>query len=78
VRKRLCNKGLDSQLDPIECADEGCGGKEVSVEFVIARGDPLPVFDAAKVVFDFVPSSVKASGVRSMRFAPSFIPHAFN
>jgi hypothetical protein len=31
-------------------------------EFVVARGDPSLVFDAAKVVFDFVLSSVKALG----------------
>src|SRR6202795_1203247 len=53
---------MDSQLDPVECTDEGCGGKEVSGEFVVARGDPPPVFDTAKVVFDFVSSSVKALG----------------
>jgi hypothetical protein len=35
-------QGSDSQLDPIECTDEGCGGKEVSGEFVVARGGTLP------------------------------------
>ncbi len=54
--------GLDSQFDPVECRDEGCGGKEVSGEFVIARGDPAPIFDAAEVVFDFVASTVEALG----------------
>jgi hypothetical protein len=35
-------------------------GKEVSGEFVVARGDAPPVFDAAEVIFDFVASSIKA------------------
>ena len=48
--------------DPIECADEGCGGKEVSGELVVTRGDAAPVFDAAEVIFDFVASSIKALG----------------
>jgi hypothetical protein len=41
---------LDSQLDPIECTDEGCGGKEVPGEFVVTRSDAPPVFDTAEVV----------------------------
>ena len=52
----------NSQLDPIECTNEGRGGKEVSGEFVVTRGDASPIFDAAEVVFDFVSSSVKALG----------------
>jgi hypothetical protein len=33
---------LESQLDPIECTDEGSGGKEVSGELVAAPGDTPP------------------------------------
>ena len=58
-------RGLDSQLDPIECADEGCGGNEISGEFVVAGGDAPPILDAAKVVFDFVAPSVEAFGAIS-------------
>jgi hypothetical protein len=46
----------------MECPDEGCGGKEVLGEFIVARGDTPPVLDAAKVIFDFMASSVKALG----------------
>jgi hypothetical protein len=53
---------MDSQLDPIECPDEGCGGKKVSGEFIVARGNAPPVFDAAEVVFDFVAPSIKPAG----------------
>ena len=42
--------------------DEGRGSKEVSCEFVVARGDAPPVFNAAEVVFDLVASLVKALG----------------
>jgi hypothetical protein len=42
--------------------DEGCGGQEVSGEFIVARCDAPPVFDTADVVFDSVASSVKALG----------------
>jgi hypothetical protein len=38
------------------------GGKEVSGQLVVARGDAPPVFDAAEVVFDLVASSLKALG----------------
>jgi hypothetical protein len=55
-------QGLDSRFDPIECADEGCGGKEVSSELVVAGGDAGPIFDAAEVVFDLVPASIDALG----------------
>ena len=37
-------------------------GEEVSGEFVVARGDAALVFDAAEVVFDFVPPSIEALG----------------
>jgi hypothetical protein len=40
----------------------GRGGKEVSGEFIVTRGDAAPVFDAAEIVFDFVAPSVKAFG----------------
>ena len=53
---------MDSQLDPIECTDQDCGSKEVSGEFVVARGDASPIFDAAEVVFDFVPPSIETLG----------------
>jgi hypothetical protein len=53
---------VDSQLDPIENTDEGCGGEEVSGEFIVARRDASPVLDATEVVFDFVASSVNALG----------------
>ncbi len=54
---------MDSQLDPIECPDQDCGGKEVSGKFVVARGDAAPIFDAAEVVFDFVaPSTMECLG----------------
>ena len=46
------DEGLDSQFDPVECADEGGGGKEVSGEFVVAGGDALPILDATEVVLD--------------------------
>ncbi len=55
-------KGLDSQRDPIECANEGGGSEEVSSEFVVARGDAAPILDAAEVVFDLVPVSIDALG----------------
>jgi len=37
---------LDSQLDPVECVDEGFGCKEVLGEFVVAGGDAPPILDA--------------------------------
>ena len=55
-------KGLDSQRDPIECANEVGGSEEVSSEFVVARGDAAPILDAAEVVFDLVPVSIDALG----------------
>ena len=64
---RHASVGLDSQLDPVECADEGCGGKEVAGEFVIAGSDAPPVFDAAEVIFDFVAASIKAFGTIGCR-----------
>src|SRR5262245_60254472 len=51
--------GLDSQLDPIECADEGCGSKEISSEFVVAGGDAPPILDTTEEVFDFVPLPIE-------------------
>ena len=42
-------------LDPIECADEGCGGEEIPSEFVVAGGDAPPVLDTTEEVFNFVP-----------------------
>ena len=53
---------MDSQLDPIERTDQDCGSKEVSGEFVVARGDAAPIFDAAEVVLDFVPPSIETLG----------------
>ena len=50
----------------MECPYQGCGGKEVSGEFVVARGDTTPVFDAAEVVFDFVPPSIEPLGAISL------------
>ena len=41
---------------------QGRGGKEVSGEFVVARGDAAPVLDAAEVVFDLVAPPIKALG----------------
>jgi hypothetical protein len=49
-------------VDPVECSGEGSGGKEVSGEFVVARGDAAPVFDPTEVVFDFVPPSIETLG----------------
>ena len=46
----------------MECTDQDCGGNEVSGEFVVARGDAAPIFDAAEVVFDFVPPSIETLG----------------
>ena len=54
------SSGVDSRLDPVECADERGGGEEVSSEFVIARGHALPILAATEEVFDFVPPSVKS------------------
>jgi len=53
---------VDSQLDPIEHANEGGGSQEVAGELVIAGGDAPPVFDAAEEVLDFVAPPVKALG----------------
>jgi hypothetical protein len=44
---------IQTQLDPIECADEGRGGKEISSEFVVAGGDAPPILDTTEEVFDF-------------------------
>ena len=52
--------GLDSQLDPIECADDGYGSKEVPGELVEASCDPAPIFDAAEVVLDLMSAPVDA------------------
>jgi len=46
------SSGCTGGLDPIECSDEGCGGKEVSGEFVVARGDTPLVYDVAEVIVD--------------------------
>src|SRR5262245_3193185 len=51
--------GLDSQLDPIECADEGRGGKEISSQFVVAGGDAPPILDTTEEVFDLVPLPIE-------------------
>ena len=53
---------MDSQLDPVECSDEGRCGKVVSGEFIVTGGDAPPVFDAAEVVLDFVPPSIEPLG----------------
>jgi hypothetical protein len=50
------------EADPIECPDEGGGGKEVAGEFIVARCDAPPVLDAAEIVFDPVASTVEALG----------------
>jgi hypothetical protein len=65
--------GLDSRFDPVECPDEGCGGKEVAAKSVVARGDAPPVFDAREVVFDRVarPTSWPVSAWLSRRDHPS-------
>ena len=42
--------------------DKGCGSQEIPGEFVLAGGDAPPIIDTAKVVFDFVASSVEAFG----------------
>ena len=49
--------GSYSQLDPVECTDEGGGGKEISGEW---GGNEPPVLDAAELIFNFVASSFLA------------------
>jgi hypothetical protein len=47
--------GLDSQYDPVECADEGCGGKEVSGEScggVIDRVGPASLIPSTPTAAD--------------------------
>jgi hypothetical protein len=58
----VLNLGLGSQNDPIDRPVGSCGGKKVSCKFVVPRGDTPPVIDAAKVICDFVASSVIALG----------------
>lgn len=53
---------MDSQFDPDERADDGSCGKVVSGEFVVTGGDAPPIFDAAEVVLDLVPTPVNPLG----------------
>src|SRR6266850_5189939 len=62
MRSKGTYLGLDSQFDPVECADEGRGGKEVSGKFVVPGGDASPILDAAEVVFDLVAAPIDVLG----------------